>query len=142
VFAVFVLCGSAVRYEAENGVTLGSNHIVEDVMASGGRAVAEFSQEEDALIFKVDIPADGYYDLGFSGRGSEGEKYNYVFLDGVQIGEIYSPGDCYGTDVLYKIYMTKGRHYIRVQESWGWFCLDYLTVTPTEAISDSVYEVS
>lgn len=146
VYALFLLCGAAaagtVRYEAEDGVFLGTNHIVEDDMASGGKAVAEFAQEEDAVIFEIDVPGDGYYDLGFSGRGSQSEKYNHVFLDGVQIGDIYSPGGGYGTDVLYKIYMTKGRHYVRVQESWGWFYLDSMTVTPTEAITDSVYEVS
>lgn len=128
-------------YEAERAALFGSNTITEDAEASGGQAAGRFSEEGDSLAFTVEVPEDGYYDLAFSGKGIGGGKRNFVYADGVEIGEIYSPEGVYGTDVVEKTPLAAGPHEIRVSEAWGWFYLDTLTVTQTEPVSDSVYEV-
>ena len=115
---------------------------MEDTVASGGRAAAEFSQEGDAVSFAIEVPSDGWYDLVFTGKGSQSEKYNAVYADGLEIGEIRSPGGRYGTDTLYKTYLTAGRHELRVEKRWGWFFLDRLTVIPADPVPDSAYAVS
>lgn len=145
-FFFLPLCAAASpesrRYEAEEAVLLGSNEILSDGDASGGRAAGRFSRKDDALVFQITVPSDGFYDLAFTGKGIGNEKYNLVFADGVQLGEVRSPADVYGTDVLQKTALTKGAHEIRIQESWGWIYLDCLTVTRADPISDCVYEVT
>ena len=129
-------------YEAEQATLTGSNEIVEDGDASRGRAVGRFSAKGDCVVFHIEAPQDGFYDLTFVGKGIGGEKTNYVFVDGVQIGEIRCPDGVYGSDVLRRTALTGGEHELRVQEGWGWFYLDSVTVTRTEPVPDSVYEVT
>ena len=128
-------------YEAEDALLLGSNEVVSDGDASGGKAVGIFSEENDCVIFLVTVPENGFYDLAFSGKGIGGEKYNYVFVDGTQIGEFCSAKDVYTTDTLQRTELTSGGHEVRVQEGWGWITLDSLTITQSSAIPDSVYAV-
>ena len=131
-----------VVYEAEQASLTGSNGIAEDGEASGGKAVGRFSEENDAVIFRIEVAEDGFYDLTFTGKGIGGEKYNYVFADGLQIGEIRCPDGVYGSDVLRRTALTAGEHELRVQEGWGWFYLDSVTLTRAEPVPDSVYDVA
>ena len=129
-------------YEAEDALLLGSNEIVSDSDASGGKAVGRFAEENDSVVFLIQVPENGFYDLAFTGKGIGGEKYNLVFVDGMQIGEFRSEKDVYRTDTLQRTELTAGAHEVRVQEVWGWFYLDRLTVTQSSAVSDSVYAVT
>ena len=129
-------------YEAEQAILMGSNEIVEDGDASQGSAVGRFSREGDCVVFHIEAPQDGFYDLTFIGKGIGSEKTNYVFVDGVQIGEIRCPDGTYGADVLYRTALTAGEHEVRVQKFWGWFYLDSVTLTRAETVPDSVYEVT
>lgn len=131
-----------VVYEAEQASLMGSNEIVEDSDASEGRAVGRFSSEGDGVVFHIEAPQDGFYDLTFIGKGIGSEKYNYVFVDGLQIGEIRCPDSVYGSDVLRRTALTEGEHELRVQEGWGWFYLDRITMTRAEPVPAAVYEVT
>ena len=139
-----LLCGAAMAepgiYEAEQATLLGSNRIIEDPLAWQGKAAGSFSEEGDCVIFQIEVPEDGFYDLAFSGKGIGAEKHNLVYVDDLEIDEIRCPEGVYGTDVLRKTSLSAGRHEVRVQKQWGWFYLDRLTVTQAEPVSDSVYE--
>lgn len=128
-------------YEAENAKLSGSNTIIEDTSASGGKAVGNFGNSSDTLTFTVDIPTGGSYKLILSSMGLGGEKENNILVDNTPAGTFKSPGGSYTESVIRRVMLTAGTHTITVTPSWGWIQLDSLKIEQDEAISDSVYEV-
>ncbi len=131
-------------YEAEEARLFGSITSVEDRAASHGKAVGRFSESGDKVIFAIQVPQDGYYDLSFKAKGIGGDKSNYVLADGVEIGRLDCAVGEYQTDVLRNTPLTAGVHEIEVaiRENTGWFWLDNLKVTRTPGLDASVYETA
>ena len=131
-----------VVYEAEAAQLTGGNKVITDLAASGRQAVGQFQSDTDTAAFIVEIPADGQYDLVFTVRGIGGGKTNTILADGREIGQITNTGIVYEDCALKSTPLTAGQHTITVAKSWGWICLDRLSIAPSEAILDSIYEVS
>ncbi len=131
-----------VTYEAENAVSGGTNKVVDDTSASGGKAVGSFSGDSDTVSFNIEVPANGVYQLIFKSKGLGGDKENNVVVDGTPIGTFKSTGDSYSESVLRSVMLTAGKHTVTVTKSWGWINIDYLQIKQDQAISDSVYNVS
>lgn len=128
-------------YEAEDAKLSGSNKIIEDTSASGGKAVGNFGDSGDTLTFTADIPVGGSYKLILSSMGLGGEKENNILVDGTPTGTFKSLGGSYSEAVIRRVMLTAGTHTITVTPSWGWIQLDSLRIEQDESISDSVYEV-
>lgn len=133
---------AGVRYEAEQAARLGAVDIIEDTEASQGLAVGDFSREGDAVDFQISVPRDGLYDLAFVFKGIGGQKTNTVCVDGVEMGNVTCAGTAYDSAILRKTPLTAGEHTVTFRKSWGWCCLDYLTVTESASIPESVYTVT
>ena len=131
-----------VRYEAEKAELKGSTRIVTEAAASGWKAVGTFETSEDAVMFTVDIPSDGLYDLTVVSKGIGGSKINNVLVDGQQVGTFESTSIKYDASAVKGVPLTAGQHTVTVTPSWGWFYLDCLTVSPALAIPDEVYGVT
>lgn len=132
----------SVVMEAENAVINGKNSVQSDADASGGKAVGNFADNDDTVVFPVTVPADGIYQLTITAKGIGGGKTNKVFADGESVGTFDSSDDGY-TDATVKGVMLKaGTHEISIVKSWGWILLDKITVETDPGISNNVYNVS
>ncbi len=129
-------------YEAENAAISGNNNVTDDVAASGGKAVGNFGDDGDNVIFTIEVPTAGSYCLTLTTKGLGGDKYNEVLVDGDNVGGFDSKGDTYSDAALRRVMLTAGQHTVSVKKSWGWILVDKLTVTEDKAISSKVYEVS
>lgn len=131
----------SVAFEAEDAAINGKNSVQSDADASGGKAVGNFADDTDTVIFTVDIPADGIYQLTVTAKGIGGSKTNKVFVDGESVSTFDSSEDY--TDAAVKGVMLKaGTHEISIIKSWGWILLDRITVETDAGISNDVYNVS
>lgn len=128
-------------YEAEDAVMTGNIKSYDDADASGGKAAGIFDDDADSLIFKVEIPADGSYDIMITSKGMGGYKSNNILIDGSQAGSFESEADIYTNDTLRGVLLTEGTHEITLTKSWGWTYVDCLKVETAEPIPDSVYDV-
>ncbi len=109
---------------------------------SGTGYVEGFESDGDACTFSVNVPEDGFYDLDFVSAGNGGEKYNYVLVDGEQMGSVYIAEGAFDDSVLTRVYLAQGEHKITLSKSWGWIFLDRLEVLTSEPIDESIYEVT
>ena len=93
-------------YEAEDAKLSGSNKIIEDTSASGGKAVGNFGDSGDTLTFTADIPAGGSYKLILSSMGLGGEKENNILVDGTPTGTFKRLGGSYSEAVIRRVMLT------------------------------------
>ncbi|MBR6706227.1 MAG: hypothetical protein IKI84_06070 [Clostridia bacterium] len=129
---------AAVRYEFEDGELHGNAR----VMTSGGLGWVEgLANEGDGVTVTVNAPEDGFYDLTVRSASTGGYKENYLLLDGEPIGNTVTEGGTYGEHSVSHIYLTEGEHRVTVSSFWGYVRLDCLTVTPSEALPEDMYDV-
>lgn len=146
--AALLLLGSAfaegaVRYEAEAGEVSGStNRVITEAAASKFKAVGKFESADDMLSIPVEIPADGVYDITIVCKSTGGSKMNYLLVDGQQQGQFECSLYTYSPSVMPSVPMTAGAHTISITPSWGWIMVDYIEVTPAQALSEDVFNVS
>lgn len=132
----------SVVYEAEKAHLTGSMTIKTDVNASGWKVVGSFENSEDTVEFTINVPADGVYDFTLTCKGIGGSKINNLLVDGQHQGTFECGSMMYTDAPVRGVLLTAGQHTVTVTPSWGWMTLDKLTVTPAQAIPDSVYDVS
>lgn len=130
-------------FEAEAGEFTGNTAAYDSPEASGGAEVNGVNGGEDSLTFVVDIEYDGFYDLNFVSKTSNGRRENYLFIDEEQVGTImclnYSG---FGDSMMKNIYLTKGTHRITVKPYWGYVDFDCLKLTPNTTINADAYTVT
>ena len=136
------LAEGSVVYEAEDATWHGGISVSLDAFASGGKMVGRFESDDDTVDFSITVPEDGIYDLTLTCKGIGGGKTNRVLVDGESKGEFTCAGTTFEDCTLRGVLMSAGEHTVTVSKSWGWIWLDSLTVTPAQAIPDSVYEVA
>lgn len=129
-------------YEAEDGEFTGSVHTQTDKSkCSGDEYVTGFQEEGDSCVFRVNAPEDGFYDLKFFSKSS-GYKENYVNVDREYIGNLVTDNTEFSETQISRVYLTGGEHEISVSKYWGWIDLDYLELTTSRPVSESVYHIS
>ncbi len=137
------LAEGAIRYEAEAGVVSGgSNRIITEAAASKFKAVGRFEASDDKLEITVEVPTDGMYDVTIVCKSTGGSKMNNLLVDGQQMGQFESALLTYSPSVMQAIPMSAGQHTIAIAPSWGWIIVDYIEITPAQALSEEVFSVS
>lgn len=112
---------------------------------NGASYVGNFTGPEDTVVFTVEVPADGVYDLSFNTcvGYADTDKINPVTVDGEAVGSITTvQGKEFTESPLKSIYLTAGSHKIAAGTEWGWYFVDQLTLTAGTPISDEVYQIS
>ncbi|MGN0595150.1 MAG: glycosyl hydrolase, partial [Hominimerdicola sp.] len=137
--SVFSANALAEKYEAEDAV-LSEVTIINDEDYSGGKYVK--FESTGSCTFTVEISETGLYDLNLYSYGCGGDKVNLCYVDGENMGEFTSEKGTYSKAVVSNVGLTAGTHEISIQSSWGWIYFDYMEITESEGISDSVYNVS
>ena len=116
VLLALIMCLSLLPAEAEETVT----RLEAEKAEKTGTVLTALQQKAigksitgtgDSLIFTLDIPQDGFYDLTvhcFSTGGTY--KENYVKVDGESVGMLVTDWFSYADAVVPRIYMTQGTH--------------------------------
>jgi Beta-mannanase len=145
ILAGLPLCAQAedcTVYEAEDAELYGNNEIVEEADASSGAAVGMFTDDDSYLVFRVDIPRNGYYDLTFTIKGIGNEKVNLVYVDGTVAGKVACKCEEYSESILQKTPLSAGSHEIAVRREQGWIYLDCMSITRTRKLAKDIYDVT
>jgi len=105
--------------------------------------VGNFSKDDSAVTFTVNVPVSNNYDIVISSAANygKGQKINNVFVNGKQIGEITTPEkNVFSENVIRHIYLEKGDNEITVKKNWGWIYLNYLRIKNSDDLK--AYNVS
>ncbi|BCN30368.1 glycosyl hydrolase [Anaeromicropila herbilytica] len=132
-------------YEAEDSTLSGnvkSNKILKGYTGTG--YVEGFQADNtDTCTFEIEIDESGAYDLNFRSASSDGgSKINFVALDGMNIGSISVEGKTFTDSKLNHIYIKKGKHTISVSKSWGYICLDSLSITSSKSLDKDTFHIA
>ena len=128
----------SVTVEAESGTLLGGAR----VGSSGDTAwVENLARGGDGFSVVMDVPADGFYDLVVRSDAQGSHKENYVDIDGARAGAFASDGRGFADSALRRLRLTAGPHEIAVTAYWGWIRVDSLTLAPSQALPEDLYEV-
>lgn len=131
-------------YEAEEAV-LGNGVSIEASLSgfSGSGYAHGFDKEDSSLTFDVEVPKEGTYNLRFTSAGIGGYKENFVSVDGNSIGSLVTESDgVFAKSTLSGVYMTTGKHQVKIEKSWGWIDLDRLEILVDSGIGEGVYVVN
>ncbi len=130
-------------FEAEAGEFTGNTASFDSPEASGGAEVNGLNSEGDSLTFVMDIEYDGFYDLNFVSKTSNGRRENYLFIDDEQMGTIMCLNyDGFGDSMMKNVYLTKGTHRITIKPQWGYVDYDCLKLTPNTTVNADTYKVT
>lgn len=130
-------------FEAESGEFTGNTAAYDSPEASGGAEVNGLNSEGDSLTFVTDIEYEGFYDLNFVSKTSNGRRENYLFIDDEQMGTIMCLNyDGFGDSMMKNVYLTKGTHRITIKPQWGYVDYDCLKITPNTTVNADTYTVT
>ena len=130
-------------YEAEDAVLGGNAKVEENASVSNGKLVSGINSEGDYLTFKVDIENSGFYDLNFISQASSEKRVNYVWLDGVQVGDIQCDNmDVFGDSLFKSLRLDEGTHEITIKPYWGYTSYDYLELTKSTSVTEDTYKIT
>lgn len=130
-------------YEGEEALFTGNAFAQKASGCSGtGYADGLFTAGEDVITFQVEVPYNYYYDLTFKASSGGAEKYNYISVDGQEVGELGTHSSDFEDCSIEHIYLEAGKHDIGVTCYWGYTKIDCLTVLLGEALDESIYDVS
>ena len=129
-------------YEAEEASFTGNARAETGKNGYSGEGYATgFEEDGDECTFHISTPESGFYDLLF-GSSASGYKENYVNVDGDYLGNLVTDSSEIAETELKRVYLDAGDHDVTVSKYWGWIDLDYLKVTTSKPIPESVYQVS
>ncbi|KAH7026369.1 GH26 endo-beta-1,4-mannanase [Microdochium trichocladiopsis] len=124
---------TTLKFEAENGVLSGTT--VDSVQSgySGSGYVTGFDTAGDKITFNVAIDATALYDIGIHYAGIYGEKKTTLVLNSGSSNEISLPAtSTWATASGGQLLLTAGDNVLEIISNWGWYLVDYITLTPAE----------
>lgn len=107
--------------------------------------VGNFQNPADMVVFTVEVPVSGVYDLSFSTSvgNADTAKNNPAIVDGASVGTITTPmGMNFTQCPVEGVYLTAGTHEIAAGTEWGYYFVDSLTVTPGTPIAADTYNIT
>lgn len=144
-------------FEAETGILSGTQVGTQLPGYSGTGYVTGFDASDDRVTLKI-TSGGGYFNLYVRYASPFGEKFNFVFLDGENLGSVPFPRSSSFTETkVGKVYLQQGSHDLAIVKDWGYFDVDNIRletaapspvnnvspelVTPApSAKTDSVYD--
>ena len=133
----------SIKVEAEDGVLEGGLKTGNSRKGySGSGYVTNFNQAAgNRLAVSVEIPYAQFYDITVRAAADQ-YKINYLTVNGDSVCEIVCDGETSKDFVdmtAYSVYLDAGTAEFGVQESWGWFDLDSITVEAGSIVSPDTY---
>ncbi|HEY0165707.1 MAG TPA: CBM35 domain-containing protein [Jatrophihabitans sp.] len=125
---------ASARIQAENGALTGLTIQTAAPGYEGSGYVGEFEDDGDKVAVTFPGVTAGKYDIRIRHRG--GYQQNYVDVNGTRRSEAFpDTGDGWGVKTISGVTLTGGANTIAVSKEWGWFCVDYLEIVPSNAPS-------
>lgn len=126
-----------IKVEAEKGTILGNAKVVKQGLYT---FVDGLQNDGDGVMVEMNVPESGFYDIVARVKcGSY--KENYVEVDGVRVGNIAGTMILWGDIKLERIWFDEGSHTVSILKFWGWTQIDSVSLVPSAAIGDDIYDV-
>jgi mannan endo-1,4-beta-mannosidase len=102
---------------------------------SGVGYVTGFVSQSSELVFAVEAPADGAYDLRIA-YGSEQRKGYTVAVNGLKLSGSFAPveGPQFAVQSAGRVELHQGANTIAIGRGWGYFDIDYVEVEASGAV--------
>lgn len=122
---LFVWCeGKAQTYEAESGILSGTQQSTQRAGFSGAGYVTGFDADGDKVTLTVTAER-GVYELFLRYASPSGDKFNFILLNGDNLGSVAFPLSTTFKEVsVGKVYLNHGENTIAILKDWGWFDVD------------------
>ena len=125
-----------VTVEAETGVLLGGARISAD-----GQRVENLTAAGDGVTVTISAPEAGFYDIVVRAASIGGSKTNYIDVDGGRTGEIFTDSAAGQDCVLERVWLDAGEHEVSVIGFWCWITVDSISLRPSAALAEDLYDV-
>ncbi|KAJ0297661.1 hypothetical protein COL5a_004815 [Colletotrichum fioriniae] len=123
-------------YEAENGVLNGTTVATEQAGFTGTGYVTGFEDATDKVTINLDCQGEGQklFDLNIRYAGIYGEKRTNVILNGGAASEVLlAATETWANVSAGQVLLNEGNNTLDIVTHWGWYLIDSVTLTPTEA---------
>lgn len=123
-------CVSAQVTEAETGKLSGTHLASERNGYTGTGYVTGFDVDGDRIEVML-TTQEGFFDIYLRYASPHGEKWNFVFLNGENLGSVPFPLSSSFTETrVGKVHLPKGSHTLAIVKDWGWIDLDNIRLEP------------
>ncbi|KAK2601319.1 hypothetical protein N8I77_010777 [Diaporthe amygdali] len=121
-------------YQAEDATLTGVTVATDVAGYTGTGYVGGFDTEGDEIKFNVTSATQALYDLNIIYNGPYGDKYTTVVLNGAGGGQVSLPATTSWVTVpAGQVLLNAGSNTIEIQNNWGWYLIDAITLTPAVA---------
>lgn len=136
----------AAIFEAENAVIAGDLIIATDVTGFTGTGyVAGWDDTADTLTFSITGLSAGSYDISITYSAQYGDKYTGFSVNGASATQVpisnVTTGN-WATVLAGSFALTADTNTVQLQDSWGYYFIDSITVVPTPAKPVTVVDVT
>lgn len=108
---------------------------------SGDGYVGTWNSDDCELIFNVDVPKSGMYELSFLTAACYGESYNAVVVNDITYdNQLYTEQKEFEISAI-NAKLNEGANIITVKTGWGLIFIDCMYVKSIQGISSDVYNV-
>jgi mannan endo-1,4-beta-mannosidase len=117
-------CGFSQTIEAETGLLSGTQPGSQLSGYTGSGYVTGFDAEGDKLTVTINA-SKGIYDLYVRYASPSGDKFNFVYVNGENLGSVAFPSSTsFRETKVGKVYLTQGSNTLSVIKDWGYFDVD------------------
>lgn len=125
--------GKAQTYEAESGILSGTQQSAQRAGFSGAGYVTGFDADGDKVTLTVTAER-GVYELYVRYASPSGDKFNFILLNGDNLGSVAFPLSTTFKEVsVGKVYLNHGENTIAILKDWGWFDVDNIRLEGSAA---------
>ena len=129
--ALYKKASPKIRLEAEDAELTGVTISTERAGYSGTGYLngSTFDQENDKITFSIDVADAGKYRLLIGYGGFYGEKYQYIYVNDVNLAYFYFPPTSAWATIEYGLIdLNAGNNTIAIVKSWGWMDVDFIEI--------------
>lgn len=122
--------GNKITVEAENGYLNGVQKSTERSGYSGSGYVTGFDNNSDYIELNVNVPSSGTYYLNVQYASQYGDKYTKLIVNNSDHGDkLLKQSTKFTNGYLDEISLNSGNNKIKLQNDWGYYDIDNITVT-------------
>jgi mannan endo-1,4-beta-mannosidase len=119
--------------EAESGEKTGTQISTQRSGYSGQGYITGFDSEGDKITVRTYV-SRGIYEIYIRYASSSGDKYNYLAVNGQNVGSVSFPLTTTFQETLAgKVYLEKGENTISIIKDWGYVDIDNFRIVASEA---------
>ncbi len=118
--------------EAESGSLSGTQVSTQHAGYTGTGFVTGFDSDGDKVTMTVDVTKGDLYNLYIRYAAPFGEKYNFVYVNNVNLGSVqFAASNSFKETLVGKVYLDKAVNTIAIVKEWGYFELDNIRLEKT-----------